>query len=1003
MCLTRSNGTVMQTRQSPGAPTEINFANETPGPYWVKLVRAGNTFTGSDSTDGVTWEEITRVTINAMPSTVLAGLAVTSHEAGVERTAVFDNVLVSGPAGSPPAAPSGLQATLTSATTADLTWVDNSTDETYFLVERAAAGGAFVQRGTPTANSTRMSDTGLSPGTTYQYRVSAVSNNGSSAYSAVATVTTPPASGTPPNAPSGAVAVYWSNRIDIQWVDNSLNETNFVIERATDGATFQAIATLAANTIGYSDANLVGGTSRLNYSYRVRATNTNGSSASSPVATVEVAGNRPGFTTRNIGVVNPAGRMGYNSNGSWTVAGAGADIWGNADAFAFESQPWSGDGEFVARVDAFSANNSWAKAGIMFREGLDPAARNVLVAAASANGSEMQTRTSFGGTTTFAARATTVTPLWLKLTRQGSVFRAYRSADGVSWTDFATLTLDLSGPLYVGLAVTSHEDGSLATALFSNTYFGPIRGGAPGPAAPSGLQASASSPTAVSLTWIDNSPDETGFHLERATAGGAFVRVATPGANVTQAQDNGLTASTTYSYRISSYSSVGDSTYSNTVTVTTPASPPPPPGPGPTFSTRNIGAVSPAGSTTYDSGTGTWSVSGSGADIWENADAFTYESQAWTGDGEFVARVRSLDFTHGWAKAGLMFRETLAPESRNVFFAVTPDNGLEMQARTSTGGGTAFWTRAAGAAPVWLKLVRFGNSFNAYQSADGVTWQTLGGFTLQLQTSLYVGLAVTSHAPGTLTTARFSDVYLGVIRDGATSPPAAPTNLTAIARSFSEVELRWTDNASNESGVRIERSTDNTTFDMITTLPANAVTYNDRTTAASTTYYYRVRMINSAGVSGFSTASVTTPSVTTTPLTGPSGLVVTAVTASQIDLRWTDNDTSETGFQLERSTDGVNYAFLRSFAANALSGADTTVTASTQYYYRLRAVRGSDVSGYSNVVSATAANPTWVRADIGAVGVAGSETVSGTTVTLRGSGEDIWGGADGFSFRYLRI
>jgi regulation of enolase protein 1 (concanavalin A-like superfamily) len=1001
--LTRSNGTVTHSRQSPGAITGMNWGNETPGPYWLKVARAGNTFIGYDSTDGVTWEELTRVTINEMPSTVLAGLAVTSHEAGVQRTAIFNNVLVSGPAGPPPAAPSGLQATLVSATEVELRWIDNSSDETGFLLERAVGSGSFAQIATPAANSTRASDVNLDPGTTYHYRVSAFSNGGSSAYSATATVTTPPASGTPPNAPSGVVAEYWANRIEIRWADNSNNETTFAIERSTDGTTFQSIGSVPGNVTGYADTNLFGET-RQNYSYRVRAVNGSGSSASSPVATVEVVGNRPNFATRNIGIVNPSGRMAFNSNGSWSVVGGGADIWGNADAFTFESRPWNGDGEFVARVHVIEPTNEWAKAGIMIREGLEPNSRNVFVAATPSNGYILQTRTSVGASTNFGARAPGVAPVWLKLTRMGNEFRAYRSADGLNWTDFGTLTLSLSGPLEVGLAVTSHAPGSVSTARFSDTYFGPVRSTPPAlPAAPSGLQATAASPNQVDLRWTDNSSNETGFHVERATGSGPFTVLVTVGANVTQYQDSSVAANTTYSYRVAAHTAPGDSPYSNIASTTTPTNPGPPPGPGPIFATSNIGTVNPAGSTTYDSGTATWSVSGGGADIWNNADAFTYQYQSWSGDGEFVARVQSLDFTHEWAKAGLMFRETLDPQARNIFLAVTAGNGVELQSRTSTGGSTSFLWREITPAPLWFKLTRLGHVFTAAYSTDGQLWRPMGSYTYEMQSSIFVGLAVTSHAPGTLSTARFSDVYLGAIRDGATSPPTAPTNLTAIARSFSSADLQWTDNASNESGFRIERSTDNVTFAMLTTLAPNVTSHTDNTLSSATTYYYRVRAFNSAGTSGFATASVTTPSVTTTPLNGPSGLLVTSATATQIDLRWADNDTSEMGFQVERSTDGATFALLRTVAHNEITLADTTVMASIRYFYRVRAVRGSDVSPYSNVVSATAANPTWFGADIGAVGVAGSNATAGNMLTLRGSGADIWGAADGFYFRYQRI
>src|SRR5213076_3522422 len=70
------------------------------------------------------------------------------------------------------------------------------------------------------------------------------------------------------------------------------------------------------------------------------------------------------------------------------------------------------------------------------------------------------------------------------------------------------------------------------------------------PAAPSGLSATATSSTAVTLTWVSNSTNETSFKIERALGAGAFSQVGTVGAGVTTYADSGLTANTSYSYRV---------------------------------------------------------------------------------------------------------------------------------------------------------------------------------------------------------------------------------------------------------------------------------------------------------------------------------------------------------------------------------------------------------------------------------------------------------------------
>ena len=82
--------------------------------------------------------------------------------------------------------------------------------------------------------------------------------------------------------------------------------------------------------------------------------------------------------------------------------------------------------------------------------------------------------------------------------------------------------------------------------------------------------------------------------------------------------------------------------------------------------------------------------------------------------------------------------------------------------------------------------------------------------------------------------------------------PAAPSNLIATVNSRSKITLNWTDNAMDESGYRIERSTNGITFDAIDEEDANVKTYTNDGLSANTVYYYRVRAYNSRGNSTFS-------------------------------------------------------------------------------------------------------------------------------------------------------
>lgn len=82
--------------------------------------------------------------------------------------------------------------------------------------------------------------------------------------------------------------------------------------------------------------------------------------------------------------------------------------------------------------------------------------------------------------------------------------------------------------------------------------------------------------------------------------------------------------------------------------------------------------------------------------------------------------------------------------------------------------------------------------------------------------------------------------------------PTAPSGLTATAASRSQVNLTWTDTSGNESGFRIERSTNGTNFQQIATVSANVTSFASTGLSRDRTYYYRVRSYNSAGSSPYS-------------------------------------------------------------------------------------------------------------------------------------------------------
>jgi len=176
----------------------------------------------------------------------------------------------------------------------------------------------------------------------------------------------------------------------------------------------------------------------------------------------------------------------------------------------------------------------------------------------------------------------------------------------------------------------------------------------------------------------------------------------------------------------------------------------------------DIGAPPVAGSGSHLSGV--FTGQGSGADIWGTADQFNYIYQPQTGDFAITARVASEQNTDPWAKAGVMIRESTNANSAYVGIYVTPtsSHGVSVQYRPSNGATAIDAVQINGpTVPTWVRLVRSGNTFSGYYSADGVTWTQAGtNITAAMAASVTTGLAVCSHNTSSLNTSTFDNVSI---------------------------------------------------------------------------------------------------------------------------------------------------------------------------------------------------------------------------------------------------
>ena len=546
--------------------------------------------------------------------------------------------------------------------------------------------------------------------------------------------------GNAPAAPTKLVAgAVSAGRIDLSWADNSPDEAHFILERSPDGAgNWAAIATPAANATRYSDTSgsLLPG---VTYHYRVRAAAAAGA-ASINSNTASAATTQPGyFNWIPRGATWKYHDGGVSQGSTWRAAAFDDSSW-----LAGRGQLGYGDGDEITTV-SFGADPNLKHPTTYFRTGFtvaDPAQVIQLDlsllrddgAVVYLNGTEIWRSNMPAGSITYTTLASSP---------QGG-------AEETTW-----LGLSISPALLIAgnnvIAAEVHQDNRGSSDLSFDFVLTARLAAAIAP--PSAFKATAASPTLVELKWLDTVAGETGFKIERSTDGINFAQIGVAPAGATGYADATVVGNKQYWYRARSYNAAGDSRASSVATVTTPAPPSTIPAP---WTSGDVGAVAAAGSASHNAGV--FTVAGSGAGIGGTADEFHFLSQPWTGNGTIVVRVTGLTNTAPGARAGIMFRESLAAGARTVALTVSPSGVVNALARPTTGGGTESPPNGNRPAPTWLKLVRNGNVFSPFHSADGVTWTAMFTGNYPMSAGLYVGLCVTSNNDGTLATATFDNV-----------------------------------------------------------------------------------------------------------------------------------------------------------------------------------------------------------------------------------------------------
>jgi len=420
------------------------------------------------------------------------------------------------------------------------------------------------------------------------------------------------------------------------------------------------------------------------------------------------------------------------------------------------------------------------------------------------------------------------------------------------------------------------------------------------------------------------------------------------------------------------------------------------------WTSTDVGAVTAAGSAAENNGV--WTISGDGSDIWGTADSFQFLHMTSSESGTITVRVADLQNTSPFAKAGLMMRAGLGADAATVIFDAKPDGGLELMWRESAGTPMRFLAGRQASLPVWLRL-EYGRrgtieiGVEAWMSQDGLHWTKVDDAPSVSQTP-EVGVAVTSHDSGQLTTAHVDHLTLdSILSDWQSSDVGA----VGVPGGATEANGIWTVAG---AGADIWG-------------PADAFHFLRRS-VERTNQHVRVRVNDlqntnvfaKAGVMLRTTADPDSPTVILDArpdgsvefmartafggeMTFLDGLAGGSPGPVWLDLSWRDGGDGAPATALASlSKDGVSWL--------PLAGSPPVYMAES--FLAGIAVNSHDTSRSTTAhVQALSVLPLpGVSDDIGAVGLAGNATTDilacCPALIVEGAGADIWGSADSFEF-----
>ncbi|OFX87806.1 MAG: hypothetical protein A2W99_15935 [Bacteroidetes bacterium GWF2_33_16] len=992
-----------------------------------------------------------------------------------------------------PIAPSGMVIIDSTTKTVTFGWSDNSDNEVQFNIYRStSATGTYNLVGNVGLNIVQYTDSNLNPATTYYYKVRALGTDGLSGFSNYLEVTTGG-----PAVPSALTAISEDNNsIILNWIDNSTNETNFIIERSlSQDAGFVNIAVINADSTNYIDQGLAFNTI---YYYRMFAISDNDSSIYTSTVkclTGAVIMNNISITRCDYYVLDPGGLSNYpNSSNKITVLNS--TEYGAKVKLDFESFYLQSTGDYLYVYDGTSTSDPLLKTlgGSTVPSSItatNPAGSLTLkfVSSSSTNYSGFKIHVSCLFTieppselTLLTATTKSISFYWKDNSTHDNGAYVYRSlTENGNYICLDTLAENIniftdnnlkSGTDYYYAVRAKGVDG---VSILSDTLLATTTG----PKVPSNFRAYATGNSTVKLSWTDNSSNETGFVIERSvdvTSG--FAEIITVNAESTDYTDQTVDFNTPYYYRMRSIVGTDSSEYTQIDSIVA----------GHVILDNGYIAscdyylLDPGGNENYGNSldkTIKLFPMVAGQKVKLNFTSFNVENlfdKLYVYDGSLITDPLIATLTGSSLPDSIM--------------ASNSEGALTLRFTSDGSGNRAGFLAHVTcifipASPTDLILVEANKNSIQMSWTDNSTLET--GFAIYRSNTLNgtytkintVDADITVFTDTNLNSGttyyykvyslngEYHSVYSADL-SATTAGPKAPSNLIVNSPDNTSALLTWTDNSINESGFIIERSLiSNTGFETIAITAANITEYSDGELLPGSIYYYRLKsfvgtdsseftdiksvlvgslIINNTEITrcdyylfdnggmdnysdnsiywvilsqtssgktiklnfeefdlelnkdylsiynGTSTASGLVGSFTgnsipdslwavnstgklylrftsnaTVNATGfkvfvgcvdtiipPSNLAVAGVKNDSIQLSWDDNSANETGFYIYRSlSSNGTYFAIGSAGIDATSYIDTELNANTTYYYKVKARNNEIYSGYSNTISAS--------------------------------------------------